>query len=137
MKQVIRTLVLVLIASFTLISCIGGNSSSGNENYADTPESSLSEISGTWECGFYDMGSLNIMYLTIHSDGTGHVEWTYQQGFQTVTLMNENVNVRRIGNELEVSTLYPEDYEAPTVFYIKGNKLYMPNGDEMKRNYRH
>lgn len=135
MKQVIETFIFIVIASYACVSCGGENSNNGQSSY--TPESSLSQFSGTWECDFYDMGSLNIMYLTIHSDGTGHVEWTYQQGFQTVTLMNEKVNVRRNGNELEVSTLNPEDYEAPTVFYIKGNKLYMPNGDEMKRNYNH
>ena len=135
MKQVIKTLIFIVIASFAFVSCGGENSYNGHSS--DSSESSLSQISGTWECDFYDMGSLNIMYLTVHSDGTGHIDWSYQQGFQTVTIMNENVNVRRNGNELEVSTLNPEDYEAPTVFYIKGNKLYMPNGDEMKRNYNH
>lgn len=137
MKQVIRTLLLVIGASFALTSCGDGNSSSDRENFSDTSESSLAKFCGTWECDFYDMGSLNIMYLTINSDGTGHVEWTYHQGFQTITIMNEKVNIRRDGNELEVSTLYPKEYEGPAVFYIKGSKLYMPNGDEMKRNYNH
>lgn len=137
MKQVIKTFIFMFIASMAFASCGGDGNSSNNDGSSESSESSLSSFAGTWECDFYDMGSLNIMYLTIKSDGSGHLEWTYQQGFQTVTIMNERVNIRRYGNELEVSTLHPSEDEGPAVFFIKGDKIYMPNGEEMKRNYNH
>lgn len=133
MKRGMFISAMVLFSILILMSCDNNNSTLDNTS----SKSSLSEVVGTWECDFYDMGSLNIMYLTIKSNGKGHIKWTYQQGFQTQLIMAEDVTVKRDGNQLEVSVLNPNKYNSSTYFTIDNGIIYMPNGEKMKRNYNH
>ena len=96
--------------------------------------SSLKDLTGTWECSFYDFGALNKMYLTINEDGTGHVKWNVSQRYNSSTIMDEAVKVEREDNRLKISVLRNSPDEAPEYFNIENGAIYTPNGEKMTRD---
>lgn len=117
MKQVIKTLIFIVIASFTIISCSGGNP--------------IKDLEGRWVLDLN--GGNDHMGVTINSDGYGSIDMSGigYNGKNELILM-EDVKIEVDGDNVYLYYVNLPEMN-PAHLYIRDGKLYSNDGQPFRK----